>query len=252
MEKEKENGFSMKIPIILVTIFVVIIGVIIIIKKPAGNLKRVASSPTIKTPTENIKADALPETAKAKTITNPEYLKNPSAYVVDYEDVINDKNVDKSYMWVEDIKVGEIFLSYIIEKEGKKIIKLTSIINLYLDSYFNLPRYELLENASDGILQCWKDGTVRFMQSNFLHKRVKSSQYSLLAEDSSGNFTIDIYLATVSNGYGVPSFSKAHVDTRKENDRRGMFTGDLEYQRRLLDLTGIAALEKRGLWGTCK
>ena len=190
------------------------------------------------------------------SISNPDYLKNTSVYVVDDKNAINAGiySDDVASLWVEDIysPIG-LKVSYVIERGGRKILKFGDIPLIRLDNLGWVPEYKLLKNVGESTLQCWRDGAVKFLRTNVLHKRVQLTLNeanakidTVLVEGSSGNPPIDILVMILGNGYGVPSYSASSLSWLNNNDP---YKIHLLY---LLDLTGIASLEKRGLWGTCQ
>lgn len=196
-------------------------------------------------------------------ISNPDYLANPSAYLVDNDNSVDAGEGDALSMWVEDIysPIGLKF-SYVVKKEGKLILKFGSYPIIKLEDYGSLPggpySSKQFRNAVSNStqLECWKNGQTEFLRENALHKKILLTEFAPNAQigtvmvlDNTGNPVIDLVESAIKNGYGFLSYNEkdmAVTELLKSNDPEGI------YRRHLLDLLEISSLEKPGLWVKCK
>lgn len=257
IKKDKTTGYAASLITICFIIVVLLIFIKVIIE--SFNLDNLSPKESVKIETNE------PKTTEPKQITNPDYLKNPSAYVVDEKDIIISSPAGKT-LWVEDvIDFKTLKVSYIIDKVGEKILKIQSMSILWLgDPAKDRLMDETVDNnfRSPYNLKCWKDGAREFLKNYIL----QSHSYVYLLEsgrDATGikdymvkftNGTLDgqgkiIYydLAynVIRNGYGVYALPQ----TSYVLDDRNILS---DYSSELIDLEKVASLAKRGLWGTCQ
>ena len=191
-------------------------------------------------------------------VSNPDYIGNPSGYLVDYDNKVSSIAPAKHGLWVENIVNDEkITVSYTIEKAGAKILDFQDIYitgigypagKLGPDSYGSW--YETPQG------KCWIEGRTAYLRQNLLHKTVfivdavrnsngELSGYRLLVElepqgavyDESPQ---DVAKMLISNGYG------SLLPLNHRYDYTFFPLKDIQ------DIEEVASLQKRGLWGTCK
>jgi hypothetical protein len=229
-----------------------------------------ATTPITTPPTNHPPTEQKPTEV---TITNPTYLKNPSAYVVDKEGNIL-SNPRGGHLWVEGIvNSNKLLVSYVVNRGGAEILKIETLSIPGLTDYVGLkgrffegiqgqgrylfpPKLDPIPNA-----QCWENGAKEFLQTHFLHTDLYFYATGWAPKDSYGG---DFYLLSygevpsgsgsgrliyfpiadyiIVNGYGaadeVPNQYSYESLTHK-------------YFNELLDKEAVAFLAKRGLWGSC-
>ncbi len=205
-----------------------------------------------------------PPPPPVSTITNPDYLKNPSAYLIDNENKVFSSPKGKT-LWVEEVVDSHTLkVSYIIDKAGEKIIKIEV-----------LPIPWLTDPAEDRIItggmvgfmwetttagQCWRKGAKEFLQNHFFHSEVFfnatgwnhngvfGDDYLLAYSDGTtgshgeGLLYLDLASYVIKNGFGGFELPK--------NSSKSSGSGDYFFE--LKDMEEVASLAKRGLWGTCQ
>lgn len=212
-------------------------------------------------------------TTKQVQITNPDYLANPSAYLVDYENKVSSRIPYESYsyrmssegmkymtipkynktLWVEDIiNYHTLLVSYPIERAGAKVIELEylPIPGLGYPSG-TTPRF-MWGKTPEG--ECWVNGMSAFLATNLLHKPVylmkdpEDSLYSLiiLIDGQSDMEYHDAAAFLVSIGYGG-----TRIDKPDNNDLFSEREPFYKYSGFLKEEEEIASLAERGLWSTC-
>ena len=195
-------------------------------------------------------------------VSNPDYLLNPSGYLVDYDNKVSSIAPTKQGLWVENIVNDErITVSYTVEKAGAKILDFQEIDitgigypagKLAPDSYGNW------RDTTQG--KCWIDGRIAYLRQNLLHKTVylvdaeidpdftnggsRFRQYRILVENHTygptDNTASDVAEMIIAAGYGsagILGYPVAYPFDGRKN---------------LQDLEEVASLKKPGLWDTCK
>lgn len=213
-------------------------------------------------------------TPVSPSITNPDYLKDPSSYLVDYENKII-SSPRGNFLWVEGIVDSHTLkVSYAVNKAGTQILKMETLPIPWLG--------DPIKKFSIGGIgtnkgQCWENGAKEFLRSNFLHTKVylaatgwnsgsPSGDYYVLnygdvpSGSGSGRLIYSFRLAdyVIKNGYGIralPSnISPLAVLRDSELYQRGLSKEPFlsNYSTALTDAEGVASLAKNGLWGTCQ
>jgi len=193
-----------------------------------------------------IKTNLAPQPSLPSTsISNPDYLKDTSVYLVDYENKILSSFKDP--IWVEEIiNSNTLRVSYTITKTGTKILKLQTLSIPWLgdpaEDRSVTQGMAPFQVKSHSIGQCWENGAREYLKKYFLHTRVDLT---------------DIAPFVIKNGYGsVARPSTAYfLQEMKEQHERGIGAFDADttpsYFSELTDMEGVASLAKRGLWETC-
>lgn len=206
--------------------------------------------------------------ANHEPITNPEYLLNPSAYLVDYDNEITSNATGKK-LWVESIgNYYTLTTSYIDEIAGEKILKIKSISIPWLPN-----KYPFCSSTSDyqipslggkcnyvvGLSDCWKLGIKDYLQKNYLHSWIilinkfgpNDSIPSYI--DTSGYYVlftagshIDVAASIIKDGYGT-----THMEWNRYKMLAEMNNNDSDYYNNLIKLEQVTSLAKRGLWQLC-
>ena len=204
----------------------------------------------------------------SEAITNPDYLKHPSDYLIDGPPNMLGKfswGIKDQTVWVEEsIDSTELKLSTVIERGGKKILKIVTFNIAWLQNFGNFGNYPVRADKEQLTTseRCWEEGARRWLQQNIVGKRITYrdegyyyygysgeiyGNYRWLVEDNFGQFTIDLAAFIIINGYGKPGFLSKEAE--EEYDKKSYNEG---YFRQLQDLEGVASLAKRGLWATCQ
>lgn len=214
-----------------------------------------------------------------RKITHPDYLENPSGYIIDYDSRISESIPEGQMLWVEDAFYDHnLLVSYTGEKLGTKYIGLgvLQIPSLgYPVGYYNVDEDHLGQNT-ESLLEwkesesgrCWRRGTRDFLFENFTHRRIYIESLfqgeSKIATESSGfdhfieSYRIlitlpdaereDLSAFLVWNGYAVPTQEESSYVASNDKD---IFQVKQKYRNELKDMEEVAALSKRGLWATC-
>lgn len=228
------------------------------------------------------------EQKKQQTITNPDYLKNPSDYLVDYDGKISETIPLNQMLWVEDVYSDHAFtVSYVSEKLGTKFIGLGVIQipglgyplteDLNVDDFSGDP-FEINKWKSSVYGQCWTQGTLSFLETNTIHKAIYMipllespinytklpgafrpqsfaemfETYRLLMDTQKTGEGQDVSTFLVWNGYAVASESDFISTEQGRTAYNNMVKAKQKFRQELKDMEEVASLEGRGLWGTCK
>jgi len=210
----------------------------------------------------NIPPTASPDDNK-EIYSNPDYLKNPSGYLVDTTNKIMSSPYGKTF-WVEDATdYGHLKISYVVESNGEQILEVQTIA---IPSIGDPANDQSITNGlisslwkTTSLSRCWNDGAVEFLKANFQGKNLSlfltnkaTNEYALEytdgqeGEHGEGLLLKDAAYLIISNGYGSlaqPSLAKALGQMRTN-------TVDNNYNE-LYSAEGVASLAKKGLWGTC-
>lgn len=164
-------------------------------------------------------------------ISNPDYLKNPSAYLVDYDNKISAQIPTNKPLWVEAvINSSALKVSYSVIRAEKNIMVLNGI---------HIPGLDF----SGEVGSCMDNVSIDFLNKNLLHTEVylvseRNKKWKLLMPASNAKDTVDISLFILQNGYGKRSLFE--------------FESDHSNPKELDDYQAVARLEGRGFWGMCK
>ncbi len=274
-EKVEQVGGETKLIfiIIAVALAVLFVAYLVVMNLPddkSSNTSTTKSGSNVPTPqtspiTSDIPKDTPPEPPKTRPISNPDYVKNPSAYVVD--DSVFGKfswGIKDQIVWVEgSVDSDTLKFSAVIVRGGEKILKVVTYYIPWLQNFARYGNYEGLVKKEQltSNERCWEDGAREWLQQNIEGKRIAfldegpyyyrylelMGNYRWLVEDNSGKFTVDLAAFVIANGYGRPGFDSEGA--KKEYENRSYNTG---YFRYLEDLEGVASLKKLGLWGSCQ
>ncbi|MDO8600555.1 MAG: zinc ribbon domain-containing protein [bacterium] len=214
--------------------------------------------PQIPTPTPS------PASPPSPSISNPDYLKDPSAYLVDYDNKISLQIQTGKALWVEKIKNSvTLKVSYSIVRAGQNIIVFH---DLQIPGLSTLIYWGAVDKDEPN--QCQEKAAIDFLTKNLLHTEVylayegiqnDTTTWRLLMPASNGKDTADVAAFIVWNGYGKHPFNEPFYMFSKTGE--GSF---LKYPTpytlrpestpasELTDAQVVASLAKRGFWGTCK
>lgn len=201
----------------------------------------------------------LPQVA----ISNPDYLENPSAYLVDYENKMSSTIPEDRPLWVEDVSDPAILrVSYEIERASTKII---AIQDLKIPGVQPLP-----------LGDCSFYGSIDFLKKNLLHKKVylvSSESSSAIISPPGQNGSVSAQLEVLLSESGKQTIGKELLVQLPESNQMqditmlvissGYGRADVDFYTRenshvhpnpmgLQDQEEVASLAKKGLWGTCK
>ncbi len=198
--------------------------------------------------------------------SNPDYLKDPSQYMVDSKNTISSQIPLSKALWVEDV-VNSVVLkvSFTVVKAGQKIIVFK---NLGIPGINYMQRFSAEDGDKNS--KCREKESVNFLNSNLLHKEIY-----LVEENppSKGIFfkgwrlftpygadVIDVATLIIRNGYGntpfhIPGYGSEELKEDSILPYPGRqfhatLFGDLA--KTLKDEGEVARLAKRGFWGTCQ
>ena len=192
-------------------------------------------------------------TTASFTPSNPDYVKNPSGYLVDFDNKITSRIPINRAMWVEKIIDSALIkVSYTETKANQNIIVFKNIL---------IPGVSYSTRFSENT--CREKASVEFLNSNLLKKEVylaneTAGEYRLLMAAPDGKNTTDVAEYIIKNGYGATPFHEPNYGSAVlQNDgffmypgfQMGMLTG---YAQKLQEDFEVARLAKRGFWGLCK
>jgi len=196
-----------------------------------------------------------------KDITNPDYLKNPSAYLVDFNNIIP-TNPRGNTLWVEGVVNSHTLkISYVINRAEEKILKVEKLLIPGLgDPGGNRSILWGQARLVDRV-ECWENATMKFLQTNFLHTRVyftntgPSKSYMLSYSDGTMGQRgyLDLVDYVIKNGYG--SLDSPESTTRisvRYTPYSPQSPQSRSYFNRLESVERVASLAERGLWGECE
>lgn len=196
----------------------------------SGAAPRTGSASTHTENQNTVTATALTE---PQQITNPDYVANPPAYLVDIEEKVSSPIPIGQALWVESVvDPTTVRVSYTVQQAGAQIIDVQNL---------EIPSLQVPLSVDHA---CWVPSAQSFLARTLLHRVVylvrdsavgspyiaNSTQYRLFMESAGPvrNAPIDVAMYLVSNGYGGGST----YELRKAQE--------------------VASLAGRGLWGTCK
>lgn len=221
------------------------------------------TSPALSIPTSSMSVPTsipvpTPALKQNPDITNPDYVANPSAYLVDYTGKISSQMPTDKALWVEQI-LGptSINVSYTVAQAGANIIKLKDLTipglgwppdplssKITMQQVLASKNYPVINDS------CWRQQVQSFLAQNVLHRWVYLSRtpisspfgpsvgWQLLMTDESGSGKNDLAEMMVVNGYGlIPSDLQVTLYNPFEFD--------------LYSDQSVASLAKRGAWGVC-
>ena len=232
---------------------------------PDNGAPQTSSAPTTQAPI--LPSSTVPTPTSA--ISNPDYLKDPSAYLVDYNNKTSSEIPVGNALWIEGIKNSvALKISYTIVKAGQNIIVFH---DLQIPGLSTLTYWGFVDKREPET--CREKAAVDFLNKNLLHTEVYlayegtvavpldstySSTWRLLMPVSNGKDTTDVALFVIWNGYGKIPFNEPGWRFSKTGD------GFLKYPTpfhlssestpasELTDAQAVAFLAKRGFWGTCQ
>ena len=285
VDSSKELYF---IAIALGVFFAVFLIVVLSANKPSDTLTTIPESSVPAPPTSpdfsgNISKDTSPEPSKQETITNPDYLKNPSGYYIDQGNTIKSQTPTDKPLWVEEIVDSAVLeVSYPVVKAGENIIVVEHLGIPGLSQHqFYAPIFktagctefslECIKKASE----CTEKATIDFMKKYLLNKEVYLDPeevvfgtikgWRLQMVDIDGKNKIDVAQFIGLNGYGfhyIPSpggfqyEGKIDYTDPKIMEKYNKKLESLPYssyqEKTLQDEIAVARLAKRGFWGTCE
>lgn len=257
-QDEKNEGKSNKPQkTIWATVFLVILAIILVIVfiNGSNHVPIEKTSPSTLTVPKN----TSPVLADTKSISNPDYLKNPSAYLIDADSGGSELPTGKT-VWVEEILASNLLkISFPIVKAGTNIIKVQTL---------QIPGLEWLEKYD---IKCHADAAKDFMNKYLLHTKIfvqKERSYEskssdglprlvtigkLIMANSGGRNGSDVTSFIIWNGFGIIRFLSAIEKNYDILQGEFIYTSPgTEDQRNLLDQEDVAKLAKRGFWGTCQ
>src|SRR3989344_685166 len=119
-------------------------------------------------------------------VSNPDYVNDPSAYVVDYEDKVSSDIPLGRALWVEEVADHHsLKVSYAINRVGIQILDFKTIhIPGLSEQPGTPPGFPPSGWSATEAGGCWTSGAVSFLNSNLLHKVVYLVEVDPLADDS--------------------------------------------------------------------
>ncbi|MBU6415101.1 DUF805 domain-containing protein [Patescibacteria group bacterium] len=251
---EPNHADELRTTSLIIVALVMIGGFVIYIFNKSQPISILQSS----TPTTT--TSQTPSPIPSSISSNPDYLKNPSAYLVDYDNKTSSEIPTGKMLWVEEIKNSVLLkVSYPIVKAGQNIIVFhdlqipglsTSIYGRAVDKSEPDP--------------CEEKAAVDFLTRNLLHTEVflsyegmyDTTTWRLLMTTSNA----DVAYFIILNGYGMSN--KWQMSLVKTDWSVGLLAypgGKLASPRSLAtladelkDAQNVASLAKRGFWGTCQ
>ena len=192
--------------------------------------------------------------------TNPDYVNNPSAYVVDYEDKVSSDVPLGRALWVEEVADHHsLKVSYAVNRVGMQILDFTTI---------HIPGLSEQPGAPSGFPpsgwntteagRCWTSGAVIFLNSNLLHRVVYLTQIDPLADDPAplarlldsegymlqiedgSDETMDAAAFLIGSGHGAVA-----LGSEPNYSYPAVLKDELKRIQEVADLAGS------GLWKTC-
>ncbi len=182
-------------------------------------------------------------------ITYPEYVQNPSAYLVDWNDEIESTIPTTHRMWVEDVIDGRTLLvSYVVIRAGVQILDF---------GHIRIPGITYSDE------KCRNDEAFSFLRTDVFHKGVflvrEDEGYKLVVEIPGTNQAEDVAARLVRNGYGVATNVGYQSIVLSSGEKWEKKWGNLQYFQyeisaiqELKEMEDVARLAKRGIWATCK
>lgn len=229
---------------------------------------------TIVTPTSPVSTSSVsvptsipvptPALKQNSNITNPDYIANPSAYLVDQTGKIASQIPSDKPLWVEQI-LGptKIKVSYITTQSGSNIVEVKSLLIPGLGwpklNESGIPSLPSIANKTSPFIDgnCWSQQAQAFLSQNVLHQPVyfESIPYKtkfgesattgqLLISNESNDERTNLASFVVKNGYGVVPFNM-------DVDYGNTYPGYDPYRTELYSDQQVASLAKRGAWGVC-
>jgi hypothetical protein len=184
-----------------------------------------------------------------QTITNPEYLVDPSSFIVDKQNVVSANFPANTPVWVESV-VDEINLqvSYPIIVSGKKILKIERLWFGSLSNYSSISDNPVMETLrlqnrypSDmaSFINCIRQATIFYMKNNIEHQYVESKNtLSIYFSAFMGNGVTmngnSLVPKIVDDGFGIGAAMGSNFNVN--NYSQEMQT---------------AILSNAGMWGMC-
>ena len=209
----------------------------------------------------------LPPSPQPLTITNPDYVSNPSTYLIDDTGKVPSPISDGQALWVEQI-LGptKIKVSYTITQSESNILEIKDLFIPGLGWPKPSPSGDLsvgdvLKMSHDTSTHidgnCWSPQAQAFLTQNLLHKTVYVSKTStkntygvqvteeqFLIQNGPNDTRIDIAASIVDSGYGVVPINM-DVDYSSSSMNRDPYESELYKDQQ------VASLAKRGAWGVC-
>ena len=196
---------------------------------------------------------ALPITEQP--ITNPDYLANPSSFVVDRQNVVSAIPLANAPVWVENLwDENSLLVSYPVIANGKKVLKVQqlNLVELYDYNYLTItgttqnPVVDILKRqnkyADDMMpfISCIRQATVSYMENTVKHNYIEI----IHPADDLGTVILgyvvtmngqDLGQKIVSDGFGIGSVSYG------PNTETDYYSQEEQ----------VAILTNAGMWGTC-
>lgn len=252
----------MRTKIVLIFLVFATIFIIIMIIGSRPFLNSVAPS------VENSSAKDVP--IPKINFSNPEYINKPSDFLVDQTDLVTSNLPINEPVWAEGvINENTIKVSFVIEKEGRKILKIKPLSIAYLDSYQNYENEvfrDMLKGLSSQLffmpafIRCMRTPTL-----NALNKMVTSQYVRLRSIDGESSRILiinglDVGQEMIKSGLGVvatnediPLYGTGTKEDLLEDIERHAVIVDKkgEYWQKLISQQQIARLENIGIWKSC-
>jgi len=265
---------------LVVGIAIVFFIIIIIFIDPQSNSN--GSKSLAPSSDELPKGDPI-ELPKEEPITNPVYLKNPSEYLVDRENIVEAEWPVDSELWVEKVEDSAVLLvSYPVVKVGQNIL---IVRQLKIPALMQQNWYPAVTVTSFETIKCLEDEAMGFLNRNLLHEYVYlihddqpytyvpseaqlnfdsgHQQWLLQMIDSYGKNKISVAEFVIANGYGSFRWGDSGYNSKDYYDTSNYIVisfDDKDYlsysaghrRKNLYDQEVVAKLAKRGFWGICK